>query len=59
VKLKRLNLAFNLALRSLGLVDRIDPLIELVAIRVSKAGTDGMRDPTEIADMVVKRHGLR
>ncbi|MCC8952845.1 hypothetical protein H8B02_04985 [Bradyrhizobium sp. Pear77] len=54
-----LNKAFNFALRSIGLVDRNDPLCELVARKVIEAGAAGINDPKEIADLAVARIGLR
>jgi len=50
--------AFDLALRSLHLVDRDDPLCELIAREVFKIGTNGTRDPREIAEVAVQRIGL-
>lgn len=50
-----LNSAFAKALRSLGLVDRNDPIAELVARRVIDVGTCGVRDPVTIANMVVEQ----
>ncbi|WGS22472.1 MULTISPECIES: hypothetical protein [unclassified Bradyrhizobium] len=54
-----LNKAFDLALRSMGLVDRNDPLCEMVARKVIEAGATGMSEPKEIADTAVARIGLR
>ena len=53
-----LNEAFNVTLRLMGLVDRNDPLCEMVARKVIEAGI-GMSDPKEIAEMAVARIGLR
>jgi hypothetical protein len=55
----RLNKAFALALHSMGLVDRNDPLCEMVARKVIEAGATGMSDPREIAEMAVTLIGLR
>jgi hypothetical protein len=55
---KSLNRAFDLALRSLGLVDRDDPLTELVAKKVIEVHTEGVNDPAEIADVTLRRIGL-
>jgi hypothetical protein len=51
-----LNKAYSFALRSLSLVDRNDPLAEIVARKVIEVGAS-VHDPTEIAKMAVK--GLR
>ena len=50
-----LTAAFNLALRELHLVDRNDPFCEMVARNVIEIGTDGNRDPKEIASCAVKQ----
>ena len=52
-----LNRAFDLALRSLGLVDRNDPMTELVAEKVIEVHELGVNDPAEIADKAVRRIG--
>jgi hypothetical protein len=57
-KVERLNAAFNLTLKRLNLVDRNDPLCEMVARKIIELGADGMTDPREIADRAVKEIGL-
>ena len=52
----RLNKAYTFTLRSLSLVDRNDPLTEIVARKVIEIGAS-VRDPVEIAKMALK--GLR
>jgi len=56
-KVELLNRAFDLALRSLGLVDRNDPMTELVAEKVIEVHELGVNDPAEIADLAVGRIG--
>jgi hypothetical protein len=51
-----LNRAFDLALSSLGLVDRNDPVCDIVAIDIIQYGTDRIRDPVEIANAVTDRY---
>ncbi|OKO84091.1 hypothetical protein [Bradyrhizobium sp. NAS96.2] len=53
-----LNKAFNYALHSMGLVDRNDPLCEMVARKVIEASA-GTGDAKEIAELAVIRIGLR
>lgn len=53
-----LNKAVDLALRSMGLVDRNDPLCEMVARKVIEAGATGISDK-KIAEVAVVRMGLR
>lgn len=49
--------AFDLALNGLHLVDRNDPVCEIVARKVVEIGLDGTRDPREIAARTIKRLG--
>jgi hypothetical protein len=52
-EIKRLNSAYTKALRMLELVDRRDPVTEMVAKKVIDVGTTGVTDPQEIAELVV------
>jgi hypothetical protein len=54
----RLNKAFTLALRSLG-VGRNDPIVDSVAKKIIEVATAGTSDPREIADTAIKRLGVR
>ena len=54
-----LNKAFNHALNLLGVVDRNDPLCDMVARKVIEVGASGPSEPREIAKMAVARIGLR
>jgi hypothetical protein len=56
-QVERLNRAYASALRKLRLVDRDDPIAEMVAKKIIEIGLDGTRDPKEIADSVVKQLG--
>jgi hypothetical protein len=51
-EINRLNLAYARALRMLDLVDRDDPVTDIVAEKVVEVGTSGAMDPREIADTV-------
>jgi hypothetical protein len=55
-EIELLNKAFNHALHLLGVVDRDDPLCNMVAREV---GAKGVSEPREIAAMAVARIGLR
>jgi hypothetical protein len=57
-ELERLNKAFSLALRSLSLVDRNDPLCETIARKVIEMAAESGQDPRQIADRAVKGIGL-
>jgi hypothetical protein len=54
---ERLNQAFNLALNGLHLVDRNDPVCEIVARKIIEIGLDGTRDPPRIAALTIKQLG--
>jgi hypothetical protein len=47
--------AFELALSALYLVDRGDPVCEIVAREVVEIGTNGIHVPREIAEAAVRR----
>ena len=50
-----LELAFNYALRTLDLVDRNDPICELVARKVIEIGTSGIRDAVAIGELAFRQ----
>jgi hypothetical protein len=56
-EIDRLNKAYACALRSLSLVDRNDPICEIVARKVIETGTNCLHDPEEIAKVAVKQLG--
>ena len=58
-EIELLNKAFNHALHLLGVVDRNDPLCDMVAREVIEVGATGLSEPREIAAMAVARIGLR
>ena len=57
-EIENLNRAFKQALRSLHLVDRNDPLSDIVARKIIEIAATGIGDATEIADIAVKQLGL-
>ena len=52
---RRLNRAYRDVLRSLHLPDRNDPIAEIVAKTVIEIGATGVREPSEISKIAVKR----
>jgi len=46
-EISRLTTAYNQALRGIDLVDRDDPLSEMVAKKVIKIAKSGVRDPAD------------
>ncbi len=53
-EIERLNRAYTCALRSLSLVDRNDPLTEMLARKIIEIGATGMIDPEKISEIAVK-----
>jgi hypothetical protein len=49
-----LNQAFDKALHGLGLVDRSDPITEIVARKIIDVGATGVRDAATIAEIALK-----
>ena len=58
-EIELLNKAFNHALNLLGVVDRNDPLCDMVARQFIEVGGSGPCEPRQIAEMAVARIGLR
>jgi hypothetical protein len=58
-EIDKLNRAYTYALRSLSLVDRNDPLCEVVARKIIEIGAVGDGDPRQIAEQAVKKIGLQ
>lgn len=54
---ERLRLAFNLALRGLQLVDRNDPICDIVARKVIEIDKGGTHDARQIAAEAVRQLG--
>ncbi|WFU17187.1 hypothetical protein [Bradyrhizobium sp. CB3481] len=56
-QVERLNRAFTFTLRSLSLVDRNDPICEIVARKVIEIDAAGTHDPQEISRLAAKQLG--
>jgi hypothetical protein len=57
-QVERLNKAYTFALRSLDLVDRDDPIMNIVAKKIIEvAATTGSRDPKEISKTALRQLG--
>ena len=57
-EVERLNRAFSFTLKSLSLVDRNDPLCEIVARMVIQIHAAGTHDPKEIAKIAARDFGI-
>ena len=59
-EISRLATAYEQALRSIGLVDRDDPLAEMVAKKIIEIGQTGVRDPADITTaLAMKELGVQ
>jgi hypothetical protein len=57
-EVERLNRAFTFTLRSLSLVDRDDPVCEIVARKIVEIDAAGTHEPEEIAKLAIKQLGI-
>ena len=57
-EISRLTTAYKQALRGIGLVDRDDPLSEMVAKKVIKIAKSGVRGPADIAALAIMELGI-
>ena len=46
--------AYEETLRAFRLIDRTDPITELIALKVVEIGQTGVRDPGEISRLAIK-----
>ena len=58
-EIELLNTAFNQALNLLGVVDRNDPFCDMIARKIIEVRTTGINGSREIAEIAVRRMGLR
>jgi hypothetical protein len=58
-QIERLRSAYARTMRSLRLVDRDDPIAEIVAKKVIEIGTSGVGDPADISKRVIEQLGVR
>ena len=57
-EIERLDRAYSFTLKSLSLVDRGDPVCEIVARKVIEIARAGTHDPEEIARLTAKQLGV-
>lgn len=55
--ISRLVTAYESRVESLGLVDRTDPITEIVARKVIDVGQTGVRDPLQISTLALRDLG--
>jgi hypothetical protein len=56
-EVERLERAYSRALKRMHLVDRNDPIADIVGKIVIKIGATGVRDPVEISEIAIKQFG--
>ena len=56
--IRRLTTAYEQALRTLGIVDRGDPMAELVARKIIEIAQTGIREPADISAQAIKEIGI-
>jgi hypothetical protein len=52
-----LSVAYELTLRNFGLVDRNDPITEMVARKIVELGQRGVRDAQQMAELATRELG--
>lgn len=57
-EISRLTTAYEQALRTIGIVDRGDPLAELVAKKIIEIAQTGIREPADISAQAIKELGI-
>jgi hypothetical protein len=57
-ELERLTEAFELTLRKLSLVDRDDPVTEIVAKKIIELGQGGADTPAQLAKLTIESLGI-
>jgi len=57
-EIDRLNRAYTYALRSLHLVDRNDPIADIVARKIIEVGATGISDPEQISKTAIEQLGV-
>ena len=57
-EISRLTTAYEQALRTIGIVDRGDPLAELLAKKIIEIAQTGVREPADISAQAIKEIGI-
>ena len=57
-EISRVTTAYEQALRTIGIVDRGDPLAELLARKIIEVAQTGIHDPADIAAQAIKEVGI-
>jgi hypothetical protein len=57
-EIARLTTAYEQTLRTIGLVDRNDPITEMIARKIIEIGQSGVRDPMLLSELTIKEMGI-
>ena len=57
-EIARLTTAYEETLRTTGLVDRNDPITEMIARKIIEIGQRGVRDPMLLSELTIKEMGI-
>jgi hypothetical protein len=57
-EIARLTAAYERTLRIIGLVDRNDPIAEMIAKKIIEIGQRGVRDPAQLSELTIKEMGI-
>jgi hypothetical protein len=58
-EISRVATAYERALRTIGIVDRDDPMAEMIAKKIIKIAQTGVRDPAQISELAIKELGVK
>jgi hypothetical protein len=58
-EISRLTTAYEQTLRTIGLVDRNDPITELIAKKIIEIAQTGVREPADISALAIKELGVQ
>ena len=58
-EISRLSKAYERTLRTLSLVDRNDPLTEMIAKKIIEIGQTGVKEPAQISQLAIKGLGIQ
>jgi hypothetical protein len=57
-EIARLTTAYEETLRTIGLVDRNDPITEMIARKIIEIGQRGVQDPMRLSELAIKEMGI-
>jgi hypothetical protein len=57
-EIARLTTAYEETLRTIGLVDRNDPIAEMIAKKIIEIGQRGVEDPAQLSELTIKEMGF-